>query len=131
MNEVWPRIRAARKKLGLTQADFAALLTVTRTAVANWETGQSLPDMANLIRIAEVADVGFEWLATGRGAEQLPSTSVGEQPRPKYSVGQDAWAKNPQEIQLLSRFRLLSAEQRKALLVLLAHPRDKEGQADA
>lgn len=119
MNEVWPRIRAARKKLGLTQADFAALMGVTRTAVANWETGQSLPDMANLIRIAEVSRVGFEWLATGRGDTEAPAASVQEPARPHYSSSSDVAAKSPQEIRLLTSFRKLSAEQRKALLLLI------------
>ena len=37
-------IRNKRKELGLTQEDFGKALGRSRSAVANWETGQSQPD---------------------------------------------------------------------------------------
>lgn len=119
MNEVWPRIRAARKKLGLTQADFAALMSVTRTAVANWETGQSLPDMANMIRIAETTGMGFEYLATGRGREDYGVPKIAEESPPYMDRADIGRAQTPAELSLLVSFRRLSETRKKALLALI------------
>lgn len=47
--------RIFRKRLGLTQADAAALIGVTPHAIANWERGRrALPDYAvNMLELAE------------------------------------------------------------------------------
>ena len=46
-------VRAIRKSLGLTQADFAVLLGVTRVTVTRWETAKAAvtEPMAKLIRL--------------------------------------------------------------------------------
>lgn len=36
-------IRSTRSKLGLSQSDFAAILGTTRSVVANWESGRTIP----------------------------------------------------------------------------------------
>ena len=59
-------ISAQRKKLGLTQEQLAQKLDVTNQAVSKWETDQSSPDAANLIRLSEILDTDIEYLTTGR-----------------------------------------------------------------
>ena len=59
-------IKYARKKLGLTQEELATQIGVTPQAVSKWETDQSNPDAANLIRLAEILDTDIEYLTTGR-----------------------------------------------------------------
>lgn len=52
----------------LSQADLAALVGVSRSAVALWErVGGNCPSVKHLASIAVATNVHFEWLATGRG----------------------------------------------------------------
>lgn len=60
------RITELRKASGMNQADLARAMDVSRQAVSKWETGQSIPDAANLIRLAELLDTDIEYLTTGR-----------------------------------------------------------------
>lgn len=45
MAEVGTRLRAARERIGMTQAEAAGLAGVKRPAVSNWEAGRSLPNL--------------------------------------------------------------------------------------
>jgi transcriptional regulator with XRE-family HTH domain len=65
------RIRKARTIRGYSQAELASRLSVTRSAVANWECGAKLPSSARLQALAIATDVSYEWLATGRGVPLL------------------------------------------------------------
>lgn len=60
------RIIELRKLAGMSQLDLAKHMEVTRQAVSKWETDQSSPDAANLIRLSEVLDSDIEYLTTGR-----------------------------------------------------------------
>lgn len=60
------RITELRKVCHMNQADLSRVMGVTRQAVSKWETGQSIPDAANLIRLAELLDTDIEYLTTGR-----------------------------------------------------------------
>lgn len=65
MNSALPdRIRQARKKLRLTQAQLAAVVGVSTTAVTDWETGKSRP-WENLVALAHRLKVSTDWLLTG------------------------------------------------------------------
>ena len=60
------RIAELRKACGMNQSDLARSMDVTRQAVSKWETDQSSPDAANLIRLADLLDTDIEYLTTGR-----------------------------------------------------------------
>lgn len=60
------RIRAARQDRGWTQEQLAEAVGVSRSAVAQWETGRAGQLTGNLSRIAEVLSVGIEHLTHGR-----------------------------------------------------------------
>jgi len=60
------RITELRKAAGLSQADLAKVMDVSRQAVSKWETDLSSPDACNLIRLSEVLDSDIEYLTTGR-----------------------------------------------------------------
>ena len=49
------QVQAIRKKLGLTQAQFAAMMCVSLGTLRNWEQGRTYPEGAAiaLLRIAE------------------------------------------------------------------------------
>ena len=55
-----------RNENGMSQYKLAQEMNVSRQAVSKWETDQSSPDAANLIRLAEILDTDIEYLTTGR-----------------------------------------------------------------
>ena len=67
------RIKTARERLGLTQAALASQVGVTRSAVAQWETGRSGQVGSNLAQIAAILGVGVEHLLLGGGAAAVAS----------------------------------------------------------
>lgn len=109
------RIRQARSKAKLTQSALAESLKLNRSAVSQWESpAGSLPTVENLIRIAHVTHVSFEWLATGRGRMQHMHDE-----RDTPAVQLDCYAHDWQEERLLKDYRGLPATARKALIDLL------------
>jgi transcriptional regulator with XRE-family HTH domain len=59
------RIRGLRAERGLTQDQFAHQIGVSRSAIAQWETGRTGQVTGNLSRIAEVLEVSVEYLMYG------------------------------------------------------------------
>jgi transcriptional regulator with XRE-family HTH domain len=59
------RIRQARQERNLTQEQLADAVGVTRSAVAQWETGRAGQVTGNLSRIAAILEVGVEHLMFG------------------------------------------------------------------
>ncbi len=64
-DEIGRRICGVRKERGWTQDELAAAVGVSRSAVAQWETGRSGQLSANLSRIAGALEVGVEYLLHG------------------------------------------------------------------
>ena len=52
------RIRTRRTEMGLTQQQLADLMFVSRRTIINWESGNSLPDISMLARLASHLDLG-------------------------------------------------------------------------
>ncbi len=65
------RLIKTRREKRLSQQALADLIGVSRSALAQWETDMSRPSLDNLRKIAEILDVSFEWLATGRGNQYM------------------------------------------------------------
>ncbi len=65
---VGARIRAGRLARGMTQADLADQVGVSRSAVAQWETERSGQVRGNLTRIAAALGLSVEHLLSGRTA---------------------------------------------------------------
>lgn len=59
------RIVSLRQERGISQAELAKRLEVSRQAVSKWEKGQSSPDTVKLIQLAELFNIEVEYLATG------------------------------------------------------------------
>lgn len=115
MNDLGRRVRQARRMTGQNQADFAAAVGVSRSAVANWETGNGVPDMPNMIRIAVHSGMGFEYLATGRNEQQFPAQHIVRETEATYGqLTLDA-----SERALVLAWRKIDEQRRSALLLLL------------
>jgi transcriptional regulator with XRE-family HTH domain len=106
------RIKQARKALGWSQADLARRMFVTQPSVADWESGRKAPHMKNMVRLAMLLGVSFEWLSTGRG-DMHPSTTLAAR-----ETITDEWMR-PEERRLLSTFSSLKPKQRTALMGFL------------
>ena len=68
------RIRTLRAQKKLSQAKLAQTLGVSRQAVSKWENGTAVPDMENLILLADVFETELSYLANGvESTTPLPS----------------------------------------------------------
>lgn len=56
------RIKSTRKSLGLTQADLAKKIGVTKQAITTYETGIREPSFRNLIKLSRALNVTTDWL---------------------------------------------------------------------
>ncbi len=98
LEAIGARIAAARRQRGWTQGELALQVGVSRSAVAQWETGRAGQVTANLSRIAAVLDVGVEHLMHGED-RRAPVQAI-----------------NAEEAALLRLFRTCSPEDRQILL---------------
>jgi len=60
--KIGEKIVTLRKANGLSQEEFAQKLGVSRQAVSKWELGESLPDIENVVRMAETFGVTTDYL---------------------------------------------------------------------
>lgn len=56
------KLQLLRKNKGLTQEELAEKLSVSRQAVAKWESGQAYPDVYNLVQISDLMNVSVDYL---------------------------------------------------------------------
>lgn len=114
MTSLPQRIRRARTRAGLSQAELAMRLGIRRSAVTQWEHPQGTrPSVEHLIRIAVETGTGFEWLATGRGDSELDALDA------TPALSRDEFAGDEFEAQALGHLRRMSpARKRMAVAVL-------------
>ncbi|WP_348055125.1 helix-turn-helix domain-containing protein [Dokdonella sp.] len=111
------RIRLARQRTGLSQAELADQAGVTSSAVAQWESPRGTkPDLNHLLRVAVATNVTLDWLATGSGAKSArKSASQEESPTLVLSV----FAQNPVEETVLTCLRTMRPRTRDLLVSLV------------
>ncbi|WP_369977352.1 helix-turn-helix domain-containing protein [Xanthomonas bundabergensis] len=114
MFSIGSRIRRVRSMANLSQSQLAEQVGVKRSAVAQWERDPgTFPSVKNLVKIAVIADVKFEWLATGRGSPQA-------QPHEFDTVATlSDFAQNEDESRALELLRRLSPKKRHAVCAIL------------
>ena len=67
------QIQVLRKSKGLSQEGLGEALGVSRQAVSKWETGQTLPDTANLLAMAALFGVSADELAGKKEGVEPPA----------------------------------------------------------
>jgi transcriptional regulator with XRE-family HTH domain len=72
------RIRDARRARGMTQADLAAAIGVSRSAVAQWETDRAGQVTVNLSRIASVLGVPVAHIIAGEATSNVVTADGSE-----------------------------------------------------
>lgn len=76
------KLTQARKAAGLTQADVAAKLNVSRQAVSRWESGDTTPTMDKLKTLARIYGVSLDWLCSDAADREPPEAAKPEADRP-------------------------------------------------
>ena len=56
------KLKAARKEAGLSQEQLSEKLSVSRSAIAKWESDKGLPDVNNLRAMGELLGVSIDYL---------------------------------------------------------------------
>ena len=59
------QIKQQRQQLGLTQADVASQLFVTRQTISNWENEKSYPDIISVIALSDLYSISLDDLLKG------------------------------------------------------------------
>lgn len=73
---MYKRLIKLRKELNLTQADFGLKINLTRSSIANIETGQRGLTDRTISDICRVFNVNEEWLRTGEGPMFRPKKEL-------------------------------------------------------
>lgn len=94
MEGIGPRIRDARERAGMTQEALGRRCHVSRAAIAQWESGTTLPSLSHLQMAADTLGVWVSWL-TGE-SDGGPAASGSPAPRGRNvpvidSVAAGAW----------------------------------------
>ena len=105
------RIRLARRARGMTQDALAAAIGVSRSAVAQWETGRAGQLAANLSAICKVLDVEPADLLPDRSAQDASNAAEAG------SAGRGDHPATGDEVALLRLYRVCSPRDQQLLLM--------------
>jgi transcriptional regulator with XRE-family HTH domain len=70
------RVNELRKNKGLTQKQLADHLEIDQTAISNWERGKGLPDLANLLKLANYFETSLDYLMGRDQAEKYSNADL-------------------------------------------------------
>ncbi len=75
------RIKQSRESKNLSQKKLAEKIGVSSSAISQYESTSyfhSEPSIKNLIQLARVLNISFEWLTTGRGIKEIEEFLLNE-----------------------------------------------------
>lgn len=107
------RIKALRKKLGLTQQAFADRLKIARGNIAAYEVGKNAPSDAVISLICKEFHVNEIWLRTGEGGKDNMFTKVDEDDRYALNLGKLSNTENQMARNMLNAIAEASPEKLK------------------
>ncbi|MCM1127272.1 MAG: helix-turn-helix domain-containing protein [Lachnospiraceae bacterium] len=70
------KLKEIRRKEGISQEQLAERIGVSRQAITKWETGKGLPDVENMVIIAEIFKTTIDELLMDSVAKAVPETFV-------------------------------------------------------
>ena len=65
----YEKLKENREKLGISQEELASRLDISKQTVQKWESGISMPDLENIIKLSEIFNVSIDYLLKDRKAE--------------------------------------------------------------
>lgn len=77
-----------RKKVGISQEELADMLNVTRQSISLWETDQTVPSTANLVRLTEIFNISMDELC-GKESKTNPPPTLPEDDKNTTSASDD------------------------------------------
>ena len=77
MNKLGIKIAEKRKRLGMTQIEFAEKMHVTRQTVSRWEAGTVMPDVEKIGEIADILGVNCDYRLKDGASEDSPVRTKG------------------------------------------------------
>lgn len=103
------RIKQARQAAGISQAELAAAMGITRSACSQWESNEGTgPRRERLEALAAELGVSYQWLTTGKKADTSGQVS---EAMPAYLTAE--------QLELLRLVKGLTPKQRKSLMGFL------------
>ena len=120
--ETWQRIKIVRKLMGKNKSEFAREFDYDPSTAMRWEKskedGGNPPKIDDMIKMAVLGNVCFEWLATGRGTMMYDNDiSHISESMEQYST--NCVMLDVDETKLLKHFRSLPKDKKKSLLLFL------------
>lgn len=70
------KLKEMRRNMGLSQEQLAEKIGVSRQAITKWETGRGLPDVGNIVTIAEIFNTTLDELIAQSDVKQKRETPV-------------------------------------------------------
>lgn len=68
------KLRQARKEANFSQEELAEKMSVSRSAIAKWETDKGMPDINNLKMMAQIMNISIDYLLDDGTALNLQNT---------------------------------------------------------
>lgn len=65
----YEKLKENRKKLGLSQEALAEKLNVSKQTVSKWESGISMPDIENLVKLSNLFNISTDYLLKDRKSD--------------------------------------------------------------
>ena len=75
------KLQSLRKQYGMSQETLAGQLGVSRQAVSRWELDISLPETENIIKLAKIFNVSFDYLLN----EEITTNIIDNKPVSNYN----------------------------------------------
>ena len=75
------KLQSLRKQSGMSQETLAGQLGVSRQAVSRWELDISLPETENIIKLAKIFNVSFDYLLN----EEITTNIIDNKPVSNYN----------------------------------------------
>ena len=72
------RIREARDAAGLTQGAAAKRLKVSQPTLSRWESGETVPDVADLVEMCRIYKAGLAALVLGHGTRSPAELQIAQ-----------------------------------------------------
>ncbi len=83
MMNLGERIQKLRKDNQHSQEQLAEMLAVSRQAISKWESNQGLPEINNVIKLAEIYNVSTDYLLLGKESIITPAANEVQKIDPK------------------------------------------------
>ena len=65
------KLLTLRKAKGITQEQLAEKLDVSRQSISKWESGQSVPELENIVALSTIFDVSTDYLLKSSEIDDL------------------------------------------------------------